>query len=335
MKLIVAIEKKLKTTKLQIDFVLKDEVLGILGASGSGKSMLLKCIAGIETPDKGYIQLNEKVLFDSEKGINLPPQERKIGLMFQQYALFPNMTVLQNIECVSKDKQNNHLLIQSFNLEEVKDSYPQQLSGGQKQRVALARMLASTPELLLFDEPFSALDEPLKEVLQKELQDRMSQINKKGLIVSHSLDELYRLCSELLVITSNQSIIGPTNELFKQPQIKEVAELTGCKNIFAISNRRNNQIEIEGWSHPIDYHTPLTQKFNYIGLRAHEFKIEPRTKDDIGIEVEFCERQLTPFEQNIWFKHGNITIWWKGEKSVKGEKIKKLWFSKDDLMLLK
>lgn len=170
MNLIIDIQKKLRDHPLKVKFEIDTTTLGILGASGCGKSMLLKCIAGIETPDSGRIQLGDHVLFDKEKGIDVPPQKRKVGLLFQQYALFPHLTVYKNLSSVTTDVQLIQKLVHMFQLENVENSYPRQLSGGQKQRVALARMLASKPELLLLDEPFSALDTSLKEELQLELQ---------------------------------------------------------------------------------------------------------------------------------------------------------------------
>ena len=161
MRLIVDIQKELKSHTLQIQFETKTQTTGILGASGCGKSMLLKCIAGVETADKGQIVLNDQVLFDAEQKINLSPQQRKIGLLFQQYALFPHLSVVENLTCVTKI-YNWSLIACIFHLTKVQQQYPSQLSGGQRQRVAFARMLAAQPAYLLLDEPFSALDAPLR-----------------------------------------------------------------------------------------------------------------------------------------------------------------------------
>ena len=154
--------------------------------------------------------------------------------MFQQYALFPHLSVVENLTCVTKDLQLVTQLLASFHLTKVQQQYPSQLSGGQRQRVAFARMLAAQPAYLLLDEPFSALDAPLKEELQIELQQRLSNLNQHALIVSHSLDELYKLCQSLVIITKPNTF-GATNQLFNQPQTIEAAKLTGCK-IFYLSN---------------------------------------------------------------------------------------------------
>ena len=190
MSLSVDIEKKLGAFHLRSQFEAPDETMALLGASGCGKSMTLKCIAGIVTPDRGRIVLGGRVLFDSEKKINLPPQQRRVGYLFQQYALFPNMSVEQNILCGirSGDKAEKRRVlagkIRMFRLEGLEKKHPAQLSGGQQQRVALARILCSEPEAILLDEPFSALDSYLKWNLEIELADLLATFNGPILWVS-------------------------------------------------------------------------------------------------------------------------------------------------------
>ena len=173
----VKIKKQLDNICLDINFETNDDILGMIGASGSGKSMTLKCIAGIETPDEGYIALNDRVLFDSEKDINLKPQERKIGYLFQNFALFPQMTVKKNIEVsvnkkYSKDDKQDKIrdIINLLNLTGLEKRYPYELSGGQQQRVAFARIIVNEPDFLLLDEPFSNLDAYLRWNIAKELK---------------------------------------------------------------------------------------------------------------------------------------------------------------------
>ena len=171
MALSVHIKKKLKDFELAVDFDMEEGIVGFLGSSGCGKSMTLKCIAGIETPDDGRIVLDDEVLFDKKAGIDLSPQKRKVGYLFQNYALFPHMTVRQNIEAgleaSGKSKQEKkdivERLLEQFHIKELENSYPVRISGGQQQRAALARMMAAEPKFLLLDEPFSALDTYLKE----------------------------------------------------------------------------------------------------------------------------------------------------------------------------
>ena len=168
----VNIQKELKEFDLDVDFELKSKRLGILGPSGCGKSMTLKSIAGIVNPDDGFISLNDTVYFDSSNKTNLKPQKRNVGYLFQNYALFPNMTVEENIAIgLGKDCDKNHLseIIKRFHLNGLEKRYPRQLSGGQQQRVALARIMAYGPDVILLDEPFSAMDTFLKEQLRLEL----------------------------------------------------------------------------------------------------------------------------------------------------------------------
>lgn len=208
MQLEVNIRKKLKEFTLQAEFVLHDGVLGLMGSSGSGKSMLLKCLAGIETPDCGRIVLNGRVLFDSTEKINLPPQQRRIGYLFQNYALFPNMSVAENIMCGPCAKGLKHeqsraivqAMVNKFQLQGLEARYPRQLSGGQKQRTALARLLAVEPEVILLDEPFSALDAQLKEKLQEQLQQLLQEYGGISVLVSHDRQEIERLSDSVLLI---------------------------------------------------------------------------------------------------------------------------------------
>lgn len=195
----VQIYKKLAEFDLDVSFQVDDNILGFMGASGSGKSMTLKCIAGIETPDQGRIVLNGRVLFDSEKKINVPIQKRNVGYMFQSYALFTNMNVYENISVGLRARKVKDVdivvqkVMQQFRIFELASRYPKQLSGGQRQRVALARLMAYEPDVLLLDEPFSALDEDLKEDLLQELKSEL-QISKPVIFVSHDKEEVNYLC---------------------------------------------------------------------------------------------------------------------------------------------
>lgn len=202
---------KAKFTKRMGSFILDVNIdsdcrkLGFFGSSGSGKSMTLRCLAGIENPDKGFISIGDRVLFDSEKKINIKPQQRRAGYLFQSYALFPNMTVRQNIMAglrTGDKKERNNIsesCIESFRLNGLEDRYPSQLSGGQKQRVALARLIASQPEILLLDEPLSALDEDLRMNTEKEIEKVMDKV-AGTIFVSHSRGEVARLCDEVAFV---------------------------------------------------------------------------------------------------------------------------------------
>lgn len=332
MNLIVDIQKKLRDHPLKVKFEIDTTTLGILGASGCGKSMLLKCIAGIETPDSGRIQLGDHVLFDKEKGIDVPPQKRKVGLLFQQYALFPHLTVYKNLSSVTTDVQLIQKLVHMFQLENVENSYPRQLSGGQKQRVALARMLASKPELLLLDEPFSALDTSLKEELQLELQNHLTGFNGNVLIVSHSLDELYRLCPNLGIMTKSGLIQGMTTDLFKQPQTVEAARLTGCKNIYPIKRIDAHTVQVDGWETPLVIGEEVPKTCRYIGIRAHDLVVKNSKVNQL--KVKYVSSQQTPFEQNAWFVCNEHTICWKGSKQIEADKIQHFSLAPKAIMVL-
>ena len=174
MSISVDINKRLGDFSLEIAFETDAKRIGILGPSGCGKSMTLKSIAGIEKPDGGHISIDERVLFDQAQRINLKPQKRRVGYMFQNYALFPTMNVAQNIGAglgVADEDRNRRVadMIERFRLQGLEKHLPGQLSGGQQQRVALARIMAYRPDIILLDEPFSALDEHLKERLQHEM----------------------------------------------------------------------------------------------------------------------------------------------------------------------
>lgn len=311
MSLFVDIRKKLKGFYLNVSFETNGEYLGILGASGSGKSMTLKCISGIETPDEGRIVLNGKVLFDSKEKINLKPQERNIGYLFQNYALFPNMTVEENIgigvmEAKDKKKDKINEMIKRFQLGGLEKKYPSELSGGQQQRVALARAIIYEPDILMLDEPFSALDSYLKEKLQTEILDLLKFYDKEVLMVTHSRDEVYKFCENLVVIEKGKSILfGNTKETFKNPKIKEVATLTGCKNISRCKVISKNEVYASDWDITLKLKKEITENINYIGIRAHNFEITENYNEINVIECEIDKIVEGVFEYNIMFSNKN------------------------------
>ena len=205
MSLDVRIKKSFGDYTLDVAFAGGDETLGFLGASGCGKSLTLRCIAGIVKPDKGRIVLDGRVLFDSAQHIDLPPQQRGVGLLFQNYALFPNMTVEQNILCglnAEKDRAARKArcaeMLRAMRLEELAGRRPAELSGGQQQRTALARILAGRPRILMLDEPFSALDSYLREAVESEVGSLLAGFDGTALLVTHNRDEAYRLCPEMV-----------------------------------------------------------------------------------------------------------------------------------------
>lgn len=216
--LYVNIEKRLDRYILKANFKCEKDTLALFGASGAGKSMTLKCIAGIEKPDRGVIQLNDRVLFDSNKNINLPPQKRHVGYLFQDYALFPDMTVSGNIlsamRKLPKAERERKLsdLIKRFQLNGLEKRRPELLSGGEKQRVALARIFASSPEVLLLDEPFSSLDTLLKLQLIPYIREIIADFGGETIMVSHDIEEVRQLCPKLITITDGVTSIETNTE---------------------------------------------------------------------------------------------------------------------------
>lgn len=277
-ELIVDIQKQLPGFKLNVSFRTDQLPLGLLGGSGAGKSIILRCIAGLETPDQGRIILNGRVLFDSRRGINLPSRDRRIGFLFQNYALFPHLTVAQNIafglpktlsaKAIHQRVEKQLIAVQ---LRELGDRYPQELSGGQQQRVALARALASEPDILLLDEPFSALDTYLRDQLEKLLRLSLTHYPGVTLFVSHNLEEAYRLCPNLLIIDDGRILAqGSKQEIFDYPHYFRVAQLTGCKNFSRALPVSVNKITALDWGCTLQVYEPIPPTLAHIGIRAHQ-----------------------------------------------------------------
>ena len=315
----VDIQKKLKEFDLNVDFELKKGRLGILGPSGCGKSMTLKSIAGIVDPDKGFISLNtgqEAVYFDSDRKINLKPQKRNVGYLFQNYALFPNMTVEENIACgLSKDDDKKIVseMIRRFHLEGLEKRYPRQLSGGQQQRVALARILAYGPDVILLDEPFSAMDAFLKEQLRMELVNLLKDFDGFSVMVTHNRDEAFQFCDELIVLDKGKVIAkGDTYDVFENPKKVQVARLTGCKNISKIEVMDDYHVKALDWGVEFEVSKKITPNITHIGIRAHNFT--PAEKGDVNVlDARNSTKIEMPFEWEITLDNG---LWWKRDKQI-------------------
>ena len=278
MSILVDIEKTIGAFSLRVSFCAENETLALLGASGCGKSMTLKCIAGIERPDRGRIVVDGVTLFDAEKKIDLPPQQRRVGLMFQNYALFPNMTVLQNIRAGAKREpdrekreQNVQRVLRDFDLRELAGHYPHQLSGGQQQRTALARMLVSDPRILLLDEPFSALDSHLRFRLEQEVRGVIRSFGRSVLLVSHDRDEVYRMADRVAVMNGGRvEVCGAKKDVFAAPKTKTGALLTGCKNISALEKCGAGCYAAD-WGAALP-DAALPESARYVGIRMHDVR---------------------------------------------------------------
>ncbi len=310
MSLIVRIKKDFGSFKLDVNFSTLGGTTAILGASGSGKTMTLKCIAGLVKPDEGYIELNGKVLFDSEHKINLPPQKRKVGYMFQNYALFPNMSVKQNIYVAMKNipskfdfikDEKFKDVIKMVELEGLENRKPSQLSGGQQQRVALARILVNEPEIILLDEPFSALDNFLRVKLEMDMKNILSSFNKEAILVTHDRDEAYILSKDMILMDKGVNIVHKSSsELFSNPQHLQASILTGCKNNAPCQIIDNYTIFVPSWNITLKSDKVVPSDTKYVGIRAHSFSPN-ETENNYPIEV--LEVISEPFEYLICFRY--------------------------------
>ncbi len=307
--LCLEIHKQLSSFKLSVALSADRETLGILGASGSGKSMTLRCIAGLETPESGRIVLNGKVLFDSQKGINLPSSQRRIGFLFQNYALFPHLTVAQNIafglQKLPKSERQRRVAEQlvRVQLQGMEDRYPHQLSGGQQQRIALARALAIEPVALLLDEPFCALDTHLRSQMEKQLISLLTTYQGVTLFVTHNLEEAYRVCRNLLVLSEGKAIAtGPKENIFERPANFTVAQLTGCKNFSQARVVSPQLVEAVDWGCTLQIIEPIPKTLTYVGIRANHlvFTDDPTTENTISVWL--VQTSETPHRVTLYLK---------------------------------
>jgi molybdate transport system permease protein len=308
--LFVDIQKQLPGFLLDVSFSTNEQVLGLLGASGAGKSMILRCIAGIETPTKGRIVLNGRVLFDSEKGINIPSRDRHIGFLFQNYALFPHLSVAQNIAfglpkgtSALTIKQQVEAQLAAMQLQGYADRYPRELSGGQQQRVALARALASQPEALLLDEPFSALDTHLRSQLEQQLITSVETYQGVTLFVTHNLEEAYRVCQDLLVMERGKAIAYSSKQnIFERPNTVSVAQLTGCKNFSRVVVKASQQIEAIDWGCTLRVIEPVSELLSHVGIRAHQLTFTNEPNQDNTFPCWVARTSETPHRMTLYLK---------------------------------
>ena len=324
MSLEVTIAKRFEGFTLHADFAAGNTAAAILGASGCGKSMTLRCIAGVVKPDSGRIVLDGRVLFDSEKGIDLPPQQRNVGLLFQNYALFPNMTVEQNILCALKKEKDPAArkaacgaALRAMRLEELAHRLPSELSGGQQQRAALARILAGRPRILMLDEPFSALDSYLREEVEGEVGSLLSNFDGTALLVTHDRDEAYRLCREMIVMDSGEVLrAGTTKEVFADPRRLTAARLTGCKNILPCVRVDEHHVRLTGWERELTVALPVPEGCCAVGIRAHDFApCAPAAPNALPVQLNSTSEN--PFDWNLIFTapDGTTRLWWKVSKT--------------------
>ncbi|MDE2060186.1 MAG: ABC transporter ATP-binding protein [candidate division NC10 bacterium] len=235
----LALDRRFKGFHLQTHLQIGDEIAALYGPSGSGKSLTLLAIAGLIRPTAGTICINGRTVFDANAGIDLAPHLRHVGLVFQEYALFPHKTVSGNLSFglprgTPKDQATDRVseILHLLRLESFAQHYPYQLSGGQRQRVALGRALIGHPEILLLDEPFSALDPAVREMLRQELLQMLADFKGTILLVTHDLQEAYLMASTIAIIDGGKVLqMGSREKVLHQPRTRRVAEHTGAKNI--------------------------------------------------------------------------------------------------------
>jgi molybdate ABC transporter permease protein len=340
-ELVVDLHKPLADFDLKVAFQAQAGTLGILGASGAGKSMILRCIAGVETPQHGRIVLNRQVLLDTDARINLPSGRRHVGLLFQNYALFPHLTVAENIAFglhhysrPERQRKVNQQL-QRLMLEGLGDRHPRQLSGGQQQRVALARALVTEPEALLLDEPFSALDTHLRSQLERQLIDTLSTYSGISLFVTHNLEEAYRVCSELIVIAGGQAIArGSKPLIFANPGNLTAAQLTGCKNFSRAQTNglvsspgaiASGSIRAVDWNCDLQIQSEIPDGLAWVGIRAHHVSFTDQTpRHNNHFPCWLAQASETPFRMTLYLKlHLRPTD--AGDYDLQAELFKERW----------
>ena len=326
MSLSVNIRKKLPAFDLDVQIEAGEERLGLLGASGCGKSLTMRCIAGVETPDEGRIVVNDRVFFDSEAKVNLTPQERKTAYLFQNYQLFPNLSVEQNVQAgmdrtLTKAQKHEAALkaLGVFSMEGFAQRYPGRLSGGQQQRVALARMIAARPGIFMFDEPFSALDAYLKSSLEQTLLDMLDLVRSTVLYVSHDIDEAFRFCDRICVIADGRvAEIGPTSQIVNDPHTLAAVKLSGCKNVSPAVKVDDHTVEATDWGMAFHTRRTVPDDVAHVGIRAsyiHRPKAD-KVEGHNTFELTVHRTSDSRFERSVMLETpaGDKLIQWKADK---------------------
>jgi len=305
----ISIEKALEYFNLEVGFRAGQGSLGLLGASGAGKSMTLRMIAGIVAPDRGRIVLNGRVLYDSATGEKISAAERKIGMVFQDYALFPRMTVAENVSfgLRKQPERERQARIQRqldrMHIAELADRYPAEISGGQRQRVAIARCMAIEPDALLLDEPFAALDPHLRRQTEEQLRETLAGYNGAVIFVTHDMEEAFRFCTDLLVLDSGKVIAsGPKHELFERPRTVAAARLTGCKNIAPARRVAADRIVVDAWNCELRTSSGVPDALTHAGIRSHQIAFHPAAEGENTFPCWLVATSEAPHEMTLYLR---------------------------------
>jgi molybdate transport system permease protein len=303
----VRIEKSLENFTLRVSLQAGAGAVGLLGPSGAGKSMTLRMIAGIVSPESGRVVLNGRVLYDSETGQSIPAARRKVGVVFQDYALFPRMTVAQNVgfglHALSTSEQRTRIQTQldRMQIAELADRYPAEISGGQRQRVAIARCMAIEPDALLLDEPFAALDPHLRRQMEERLRAALSDYKGAVIFVTHDMEEAFRFCADLLVLDNGKVIAsGPKHQLFERPGTVAAARLTGCKNIAAARRLSGNKIAVEAWECELETAETVPNILTHAGVRSHQISFDATAEDKNSFPCWLVGTSEAPHEMTLY-----------------------------------
>ena len=305
----IHIEKALEPFNLEVEFRAGKGALGLLGASGAGKSMTLRMIAGIVAPDRGRIVLNGRVLYDSARGEKLSAAHRKIGVVFQDYALFPQMTVAENVgfglSLIAKPERQARVQrqLERMHIAELADRYPAEISGGQRQRVAIARCMAIEPDALLLDEPFAALDPHLRRQTEEQLRETLADYNGAVIFVTHDMEEAFRFCSDLIVLDNGKVIAsGPKHQLFERPRSVAAARLTGCKNIAPARRVAADRVAVDAWNCELKTSNGIPDALTHAGIRSHQIAIHLAADGENTFPCWLVATSEAPHEMTLYLR---------------------------------
>ncbi len=305
----VAAERALDNFTLNVGFEAGMGSVGLLGPSGSGKSMTLRMIAGVSTPDRGRIVLNGRVLFDSATGANVPSARRRIGMVFQDYALFPHLTVAENVGFgLARLPRREHRArvaqqLAFLHIAELANRFPREISGGQRQRVAIARCMAMEPDALLLDEPFAALDPHLRRQTEEQLRETLAHFNGAVVFVTHDMEEAFRFCTDLLVLNDGSVIArGPKHELFERPRTVAAARLTGCKNIVAATRAEEHRVRIDDWNCELVTADAVPGTLTHVGYRSHQVVFQQRPDGENSFPCWLVSSSEAPHEMTLYLR---------------------------------